>query len=172
MLLEPQANRFGVRVFDHEREHRPRSLTLLSDETAAQLVHLMSAVTRGFLTSEVLVNEVVILWTINTTGEVWFSVEEIFYEGEPVGLPKFKDFPPTINLPKLGHPALVMDNAELEARISGEIYFALELDRPQWVINNWSGRYGRHPSRSRTHLLNAAKQFRDKGMKLVPNFEY
>jgi len=162
-MLQPQPNSRGVTCHKFEEDYRPLSLTILSKVSARQLKSFMDEIRGGFLAGKLLSNDVTIIWIADRNGDILYAVEELFYLGEPAGLPRFRQFPPTIGYDKLGHPSLVGGQA---GRIGGEIYMDAEEERPYWIINNRSGRYGLHHTRKYIHLKNVANRFRTFGIEL------
>jgi hypothetical protein len=127
----------------------------------------MSEIREGFSLAKVLINDVAIIWAVDSVGSIWFSIEEIFYDGRATGLPRFQSFEPARGVPKLGHPSLISAG---KGRIAGEVYLDSSAPTPIWMINNRSGRYGRHKSRTFRHLQNAANEFRSFGIELAVEF--
>jgi hypothetical protein len=137
-----------------ERRHSPHSLTRLEPSTAAPLKYVMDQVTSGWLVGHVLLNEVTIIWIVDNPGDLWFAVEELVSNGAPTGRPKHR----VDNAPKLGHPSLV--GCE-HARIAGEIFFDASGAPPKWTLNNRSGRYGIHETRTPEQLDNVRALFKE-----------
>lgn len=165
--LPPQGYGGRPAVSPWESLHSPRSLTRLSLVTAAPLSELMQSVRNGWALGQIWVNDTLIIWLVDRSGFVWFAVEELVLNGEPVSVPKHQTMALTRHAPKLGYPSLVGGQ---NARIGGEIYFDPTLTPPDWVINNRSGRYGLHPSRTAVQLQQAATAFGAHGISLVVDF--
>jgi len=153
----------GISVYPWEQEHAPISLTKLNSLSAVGLNALMNEVRNNFAATNVLVSDTIIIWVVDEIGDIWFAIEEMFHDGAPTGLPKFQDFEPTRGIRKLGHPSLISAG---NGRIGGEIDFCNTTSPPIWMINNRSGRYGRHETRTLRHLRNAANEFRSYGIEL------
>lgn len=150
-----------------EREFKPVSLSCLNAKSAKFLKEAMDEILAGWLVGKVLTDDVLIIWLVDRDGEVRFAVEELVHDGRGTGRPKHQTLPLTTTSPKLGHPALI--DAE-RARIGGEIYLDWRVDPARWIINNKSGRYGRHSSRKREHLANVARKFKAHGIELDLEF--
>lgn len=141
-------------VEDWERDHFPKSLSTLTDSTAAQLKTLMDNVARACRIDQFLVLDVIILWVVNQYGDIIFAVEEAVSDGLPLDVPRHRRAEHKIGKDKLGHPALV---AGRQARVAGEIYY--EIRQNIWVINMESGRYCLTCERKREHLENVRNRF-------------
>jgi hypothetical protein len=166
-LIDPMPNFRGITVYDFEKTFAPHSLTTLGRETARQLKSFMDEVLRGFEAGRLLSNDINVIWIATEDGEILFAVEEMFHQGEAVGRPKFREFLPTFGIQKLGHPSLINGDP---GRIAGEIYFGIN-ESTYWIINNRSGRYGLHKSRTYMHLKNVANKFRSYGIELKIQYE-
>ena len=88
-VIEPMPNFRGIAVYDFEKLFEPLSLTKLGKESARQLKSFMDEVLCGFQAGKILSNDINILWIATEDGEILFAIEEMFYEGEPVGRPKW-----------------------------------------------------------------------------------
>lgn len=166
-LIAPQIRNFGPPVQVWEQDFVPASLCKLDASSAPPLLQMMHNIESGWKTGKVLTFDTIIIWLVDHAGDIWFAVEELVLDGMATGRPKHQTLPITATMPKLGHPAL---NNGASARIAGEVYFDTGISPPTWVINNNSGRYGRHPSRTAIHLDNVAAKFRDQGINLIPYF--
>jgi hypothetical protein len=141
---------------------------MLNDDTAAYIKAAMDHITAGWVVGKVaMTNEILIIWLVDTIGRLRFSIEELVLFGVPRGIPKHQKCELHATADKLGHPALV---GGANARIGGEIFFDPTADPPNWFINNKSGRYGLHPSRTSVHLDNVAHQFAKYGITLQKKF--
>jgi hypothetical protein len=150
-----------------ERAFIPNSLAKLDAISAASLRQAMRDISLGWKLGKVLTYDTLIIWLVDEVGDIWFAVEELVVDELATGRPKHQRLKLTTNMPKLGHPAL---NNCAKARIAGEIYFDSDDSPVAWVINNNSGRYGRHPSRVPEHLNNAANEFKRYDIDLIPFF--
>ena len=158
---------------DWEKWYQPKSLCKLDDSGSAILQNFMEHVVDEWQFGRTVCDDVLIIWLIDAQGELWYAIEEIVIDGQPISRPRqsstLASIEYTANVDKLGHPSIVRCRT---ARIGGEIRLAKISDGEivQWEINNKSGRYGIHPSRTREHLENAMALFHDRGFILTPKF--
>lgn len=169
-LIEPQTRGIRPAVSGCERIHFPRSRYKLDNASVDRLKSVMEEVERGWWIGRVLFYDVLIIWVIDEVGDLWFAIEELVLRGLPTGHPRH----PNLILreedaDKLGHPSLI--NCR-KGRIGGQIYFDTNNAAPRWIIDPYSGRYGLHPTRTRAHLVNAAKKFSDLGVTLHVDDKY
>jgi len=141
---------------DWEKCNRPMSLSRLTAETAISLKTIMDDVGTGWMIGRVLTNDILIIWIVDLSGIIWFAVEECVIDGQHYSVPKHQTLPLTSGAEKLGHPSLVDCG---NARIAGEIRYDPDPSVASWVINNKSGRYGTHPSRTCAQLVRVAAEF-------------
>lgn len=141
---------------DWEKSNVPCSLSRLNEATATSLKQTMDEISKGWEIGEVLTNDTIIIWVVDFAGQIWFAIEELVLDGEPMGIPKHRKIELTGTAEKLGHPTLV---GCANARIGGEIFFDAKATPRAWEINNLSGRYGTHRSRMESHLDNVITQF-------------
>ena len=153
----------------------PRSLSILSAETAEHLKGFMRSVEAAWAMGNLFMARTTVLWLVDNDGEIRFAIEEYVHNGkiDQVSEAWYQDIPyhritddyefllPTNT--KLGHPSLVSCQ---EARIAGEIgFYSLEgADQKTWNLNAHSGRYGvwvTHAERRKIHLWNVSYRFRD-----------
>ncbi|MBX4919989.1 hypothetical protein HJA76_09735 [Rhizobium bangladeshense] len=154
---------------------QPRSLQVLSNETAPALKTLIDATVAQPLT-QVVHATTPILWLVDREGNVRFAMEEVL--NRETGSLNFvlpKNSPPLRETEvRLGHPAL-LDPGIPEtkmARIGGELnYDPFEGKRP-WVLTNNSGRYGKRPHITDEHLENVNDIFAGFGISLRTFFLY
>jgi hypothetical protein len=167
-LIPPQSFRAGQSGYQPwEDRYSPYSLSMLSSITAAPLRQVMNDTAAGWKIGEVLTNDTLIIWLVDAGGQIWFALEELVMNDQPAGVPKLQTIGLTARADKLGHPSLV---GCASARIGGEIFFDSTRAPPGWIINNKSGRYGVHPSRTLAHLKNVAGQFAGFGISLTTHF--
>lgn len=166
--IRPQQPFPGARACEEwERSFAPATLRALGASTAGELRDFMDKVALGAEPPTFLSRDMVILWLVDLAGTVLWAVEELVLDGQPAGVPRHKRMETLRGTPKLGHPALVGCEP---ARIGGEIFYDFARDTPAWVINNSSGRYGLHRSRTLDHLRNVADSFRRYGIELEIEF--
>ncbi|WP_152621298.1 hypothetical protein [Bradyrhizobium japonicum] len=139
----------------------------LNQSSARQLSNLLATATEGGMLLAVAI-AVTVIWIIADDGSMVFALEETIVEGGTSRSPRMRGIPLSGNVKPLGHPLLVNGSG---ARIAGELY----LDRNEddaliWVLNNRSGRYGMHRSRTRAHLDNAAELLRRYGVIVQAEF--
>ncbi|MEO5330826.1 MAG: hypothetical protein H7839_02275 [Magnetococcus sp. YQC-5] len=169
ILIDPQPLPERHRAFQTwERDFAPNSLSKLDNATADSLMWAMHEISSGWKLGKVLIYDTKIIWIIDRSGNLWFAIEELVLNGKPTGYPKHTKLLITVSQSKLGHPALI--NCA-QARIAGEIYFDTNSDPPIWKINNLSGRYGRHNSRTPVHLDNVVTLFKGYGIDVTPHFQ-
>jgi hypothetical protein len=167
-LIPPQSFRSGQSGYQPwEDRCSPSSLGMLNSVTAPSLKQVMDYVSLGWNVAEVLTNDIIIIWLVDAAGQIWIAFEELVLNGQPLGIPKHQTMELTKRADKLGHPALVGCS---NARIGGEILFDPTRIPSSWIINNKSGRYGVHPSRTAAHLDNVKGQFSALGINLVARF--
>lgn len=154
------------KVAKEELSKRPSSLSVLTAQTAAQLLALMRSAESGLGVCQFVYSRIPILWIADRHGEIRIAVEEVYERTELEYLgPRATSYSLTVNEFRLGHPSLLDDAA---GRIAGEIIFDTGDD--MWKITNSSGRYGLRPGRSEAHLRNVCTVFRNHGIVLVPSF--
>jgi hypothetical protein len=155
------------RISETEKKILPRSLSRLDESSAALLLRLMEVTDKGLGVAKYVYSELPILWVIDESGLLWFSLEEVV---DPVTLefkwPKARRLDVT-RVEKLGHPALISGG---NGRIGGEILYDPGLMTPGWVITNASGRYGMVSTRKAVHLRNVVDLFKRFGMQLQHKF--
>ena len=150
-----------------EAAHSPRSLNRLTSSSASMLRELLLAISSSFDFGRTWINDTIIIWLVDQEGTIWFAVEELVLDGASAEVAKHQTVQLTRRAAKLGHPSLVGGES---ARIGGEIYFDDSLASPTWIINNRSGRYGLHPTRTRLQLENVADVFVGHKIILVVDF--
>ncbi len=166
-VIPPQGYGGRQAVLPWEGSYSPKSLSRLDSLTALPLKSFMDAVYGGWELGEVWVNDTIVLWLVDKEGVIWFAIEELVLDEIPLNLPKHQTMALTKNCPKLGHPSLVGGQG---ARIGGEIYFDRTTSPASWVINNRSGRYGLHATRTRSQLQAVSQSFSSHGIDLVVDF--
>jgi len=142
----------------------PRSLHKLDSFSASLLKELFDTAEQGLGTTRFVYCELPILWVIDATGTLWFSIEEIVeIATREFSWPRLRRTFVAEGYEKLGHPALI---GGFEGRIGGELLFDNEADPPCWYMTNRSGRYGLRPGRTAQHLANAAKLLAGYGIRV------
>lgn len=166
--------KFGIaitpnKIGNMEAKQKPRSLHRLDAVGAKLLLRFMSATEQGLRITQYVYSDIPILWAVDESGDIWFSIEEIVDQtsGNFVRA-KMKMDPVPDNSEKLGHPSLLPN--QKAGRIAGEILYDFDGVRSYWTITNASGRYGVATSRASSHLENAAEMFRSYGINLVSFF--
>lgn len=140
----------------------------LNQASAKQLSGLLYTAKEGGMLLNVAI-AVTVIWAVTRDGDMVFALEETIVEGGTSRGPRMRGIPLNGNVKPLGHPLLVNGAG---ARIAGELY----LDHTNgegdliWVLNNRSGRYGMHKSRTREHLQNAAELLRRYGLDVQTDF--
>jgi hypothetical protein len=145
-------------------------LNKLDVESAKTMRALVDHVAAGCPINTTLMNDVIFIWVVDRTGEIFVATEELVLDYLPTWLVKHQTMRLTRGENKLGHPALISCEA---GRIGGEIKFLRASQTRKndlWVINNGSGRYGLHPNRTEKHLSNVAARFLSFGMKFLIDF--
>jgi len=136
---------------------QPLSLQRLTGKTAKLLKRLMLVSEQGLGVARFAYAAVPILWVIDSSGDLWFALEEIIQaEDGKFVFPRIRDTPMDPGHQRLGHPSLVRG---ANARIAGEIFFDIRAEFPAWVITNGSGRYGLREGRSPAQLSNVSQKF-------------
>ena len=156
-LFGPLAGPIKVEVW--EKDAKPASLVLVTDDVAARLGQQMRLAIHDPI-ARIFWRQAVLLYVVDRNGSIWLALEEIAERtGEippefTVARQRFADF--TAQLRKFGHPTLVDGQP---ARIAGEIL--LEYDEESktfaWEINAKSGRYNKGAERTEAHLNNVAE---------------
>ncbi|WP_158775601.1 hypothetical protein [Rhizobium sp. H4] len=153
----------------------PRSLQVLTEETAPALKSLIDAASSQPL-AEVVYATSPILWLVDEAGNIRFAMEEVLNRETgnlhfilPRNGPPLRPFEA-----RLGHPSLLEPgNPETKvARIGGELFYAPIRGRSPWVLSNNSGRYGKRPHIRREHLENVNEVFAGFGISLRTFFVY
>jgi hypothetical protein len=110
-----------------------------------------------------------IIWAVTPEGNVVFALEETIVDGGTARRPRMRGIPLNGNVKPLGHPLLVAGSS---ARIAGELYLDRNRETGElvWVLNNRSGRYGMHQSRTESHLENVAQLLRRYGIPVLTDF--
>ena len=150
------------RIDPTELQHVPNSLMQLDDDTAPLLKAYMETASKGLALPRALHSHAPILWVMDVYGHLFLAAEEVFDSATTqMKYPRARHTDLSHNEFRLGHPALV-SAPDKQARIGGELYFDpdYEGDGNGWVINEFSGRYGRSDSRQPTHLGNVSAVFR------------
>lgn len=170
-LIAPQPRPVSGQAYDSwESAYAPASLIRLGVESAETMRALVDHVAAGCPINTTLINDVIFIWVVDRTGEIFVATEELVLDYLPTWLVKHQTMRLTRGENKLGHPALISCEA---GRIGGEIKFLRASQTRKndlWVINNGSGRYGLHPNRTEKHLSNVAARFLSFGMKFVLDF--
>nr|AOO94063.1 hypothetical protein [Rhizobium leguminosarum bv. trifolii] len=158
-----------------ELNTQPRSLQILSEETAPALKLLIDAAPRLPLV-EVVHATAPILWLVDRDGNVRFSMEEVIdRDTRSLHFVLPRNGPPLRSTEeRLGHPALLDLGAAVTkaARIGGELIYDPFRDRAPWVLSNSSGRYGKRPHITGEHLENVNAIFAEFGISLHTFFIY
>jgi hypothetical protein len=140
----------------------------LNQSSAKQLSNLLATATDGGMLLSI-ATAVTIIWIVTSDGSVIFALEETVVEGGTSRRPRMRGIPLNGSVKPLGHPLLV---GGASARIAGELY--LDVDESgqslHWVLNNRSGRYGMHKSRTPEHLENVAELLRRYGIEVETEF--
>jgi hypothetical protein len=140
----------------------------LNQASARQLSKLLStAAEGGFLLS--IATAVTIIWVVTERGDMVFALEETIEVGGKSRRPRMRGVPLDGTVKPLGHPLLV-DGAT--ARIAGELRLDTTAIDGQlvWILNNRSGRYGLHNTRTQMHLENVAELLRRYGIPVETEF--
>jgi hypothetical protein len=178
--IPPEGDKHRPDGYDPHEMLPPRSLSILSAETAEHLKGFMKSVEAAWAIGNLFMARTTVLWLVDKDGDIRFAVEEYVHNSEMAEFSEawYQDIPyhritddydfllPTNT--KLGHPSLVSCQ---EARIGGEIrFYSLDgADHKTWNLNAHSGRYGAwvtHAQRRKSHLWNAKYRFRDHGVAL------
>lgn len=139
----------------------------LNQSSARQLSNLIATAAEGGMLLAVAL-AVTVIWMIADDGNLLFALEETIVEGGTSRRPRMRGIPLSGSVKPLGHPLLV-DGAG--GRIAGELH----LDKVSeaaliWVLNNRSGRYGMHQSRTHMHLDNVAELLLRYGIEVETEF--
>jgi hypothetical protein len=140
----------------------------LNQASAKQLSDLFDAARGGSIGLRI-ATAVTFIWIVTADGLAIFALEETVEINGTSRMPRMKGVPLNGNVKPLGHPLLVNGEA---ARIAGELYLdckVIDADLT-WVLNNRSGRYGVHRTRTTSHLENAADLFRRYGLKVETEY--
>lgn len=114
------------------------------------------------------IQAVTILWAIDEAGDLYFALEEVIDTVQNMEQrPRMRGITLNDQVKPLGHPLLV---GRGKGRISGEILVDGVRDDLRLVINNRSGRYGRHISRTKKHLENVVLLFSSFSVTLRADF--
>jgi hypothetical protein len=114
------------------------------------------------------IQAVTVLWAIDEAGDLYFALEEVIDTVQNMAQrPKMRGIALNDQVKPLGHPLLVGCG---KGRISGEILVDGVHSDLRLAINNRSGRYGRHASRTRQHLENVVLLFSSFGVTLQAEF--
>jgi hypothetical protein len=153
MAIQPEPDPRRPNGFDRWEQLPPRSLSMLTPETAKHLEGFMNSVEVAWNVGSLFMARTTILWIVDLEGNIRFAIEE-YVDGDnttEVSNSMYQDVPyhkttspykPVLpKSTKLGHPSLVSCG---EARIGGEILFdsTPEDAVKRWYINAQSGRYG------------------------------
>lgn len=152
---------------DWEKRYPPASLIKLTQSTADSLKLLLQQISNGCPIGRTLVNDIILIWLVDATGNIFVSIEELVLQTVPQTVPKFQSVPLTKDCDKLGHPSLILAG---DARIAGEIRYLADRSPAIWIINNASWRYGLYDGRTSTHLNQVVIKFKQFGIHLEPNF--
>jgi hypothetical protein len=155
---------------DWELDTRPASFSILDATSAVPLRAFMTHVAENWAFGSVFVKRAVILYLVDESGLLRYSIEEAVDDNAPgrdsgrpykrLEIPYLKGFLRTDK--KLGHPALVDCGG---ARIAGQIMFQPEDETGRaahWTIDARSGRYGRTVNSARResrHVDNVISMF-------------
>ncbi|WP_037079283.1 hypothetical protein [Neorhizobium vignae] len=152
--------------------HKPNSLQEFGDEQFEGLRKYLESA-ESLAIPRTLHEQIVILWVMGATGEIYVAFEELIdaTTGQYL-MPYFRSNPVTsllkdeINggrIGRLGHPSLL--SGDRLARIGGEIRFRpTDDDGFLWKINRGSGRYGIRPHQTDAHLVAVHSLFVTKGL--------
>lgn len=155
---------------EEEKAVSPESIELLNSKSATLLRALMETATRELGPSVATFSQLPILWVINKSGQMIFSVEEIVTDGSKRFVrPRLRRDQPMEGETRLGHPSLVGGQP---ARIGGELYFdpGWGHEPRGWKITNGSGRYGLREGIEVSHLLNVVDLLRSHNIEVRPSF--
>lgn len=142
-------------------------------------VHQLSIMTAGYLarlcdlansspTNAKILQGLTFLWAVDPTNRILFALEEtLILEPAETQRPRLRGVPIHDSVKPLGHPLLLNRG---KGRIAGELYLDKEEGLWIWMINNRSGRYGLHKSRTEEHLKNVQKQFETCGLMVQQDF--
>lgn len=166
-LLPPQKRDPSLPAWKPWETTAPASKTVLDATSAPQLAQFTMAVMENWALGQACVRDLLILWVIDEEGRFTYAWEELVVEGKPQQVPRHNRLELTHRCDKLGHPSLVGCG---EARIAGELYLDETGSSVAWVLNNKSGRYGLHPTRTPHHLRRVADMLRDAGVPVVEHF--
>lgn len=156
------------KVKQAERDHRPGTRQMLDDETAPVLRNYMQSALDGVKFSTVLHSTIPILWAVDPSGHLWFAIEEVVdTKNSGYLFPYARNLKLDDDQEKLGHPSVV---GGAEARLGGEIMFDSGFDRPVWVLNNKSGRFGYGDDRKKEHLETVQADLGHHGIHVVVDF--
>lgn len=171
----PQATTEIVAIKQWEQDNSPHSLVKLEVNSASDLMKLMEIATLSWKAGETILQSVNILWVVDEFGDIYFAIEELFfniddeYEDLNIPLPRYVNALSSQKIDKLGHPSLVARD-DKHARIGGEIYLETRTGLPVWHISNKSGRYGFGSDRTEKHLNEAKRNFQSYGINLALDF--
>jgi len=129
----------------------------LNQASAQELTQLLMLAQNGSIGQSIF-KAITFIWVVSEPGDVIFALEEVVDLQGTARTPRMRGIPLNASVKPLGHPLLV---GGIGARIGGELY--LDDDSSgglTWILDNKSGRYGTHRSRTPTHLENAAELFR------------
>lgn len=141
---------------------------LLTRNSAAWFIELVQAASSNPLARKA-IEAVIILWVVDEGGDLYFAMEDVIdTQMSRLQRPRTRGISLNDAVKPLGHPLLIAGG---RGRIGGEIYVDRdENDNSVLILNNRSGRYGRHPSRTPEHLENVTWLFRTFGVTLIPDF--
>lgn len=128
-------------IDEYEKSENPVSVETLNSTNAANLKLYMASAISGLKLSELIAQQLPILWVIDEDGELQFAIEEYLNAENPaLRIGRFGKLPRVINTEsgewsRIGHPSLLPSKL---GRIGGE----LVLKDGDWVLSNRSGRYG------------------------------
>jgi hypothetical protein len=153
----------GLKSWEANERLKRYELNQSSAQELAQLLTLAESGDMGFDIMQALT----LLWIVNADGDFIFALEETIDLQGTSRRPKMRGVPLSPTVKPLGHPLLV---GGAGARIGGEIYIDTSDTKLTWVLNNQSGRYGLHKSRTSEHLDNAAGLVRRYQLRIETDF--
>ncbi|WP_256806790.1 hypothetical protein [Bradyrhizobium sp. Bra64] len=129
----------------------------LNQDSAQQLTQIL-VLAQNMSIGQSIFRAITFIWVVDERGDIMFALEEVVDLHGTARRPRMRGIPLNNNVKPLGHPLLV---GGVGARIGGELYLdEVSNGSLTWILDNKSGRYGTHKTRTTTHLENAAALFR------------